>query len=90
MVHYEISIKGRVQGVGFRQFVKDKANDFDISGWVKNMPDGSVFVKAEGDEKDMEPFLDYLKGGPSMGRVDNLSKDRIDSPAGFSEFGIRY
>jgi len=90
MVHYEIKIKGRVQGVGFRQFVNDKARDFDISGWVKNMPDGSVFVRAEGDEKDMEPFIDYLRRGPSMGRVDNLSKDGLDSKSGFSGFDIRY
>lgn len=90
MAHYEIKITGRVQGVGFRQFVKDKANDFDISGWVKNMPDGSVFVKAEGEEKDMEPFIDHLKRGPSMGRVDNLSKEKFDSKNDFSEFQIRY
>lgn len=90
MGHYEITIKGRVQGVGFRQFVKHKAQDFDIKGWVKNMPDGSVFVKAEGDEKDMEPFVEYLKRGPSMGRVDKLSRDKFESENGFSDFQIRY
>jgi acylphosphatase len=90
MVHYEIKITGRVQGVGFRQFVKDKARQFNINGWVKNMPDGSVFVKAEGDEKDMEPFLDHLKRGPSMGRVDNFKTDKLDTTSGFSDFGIKY
>lgn len=90
MAHYEIKITGRVQGVGFRQFVKQKAEDFDIKGWVKNMPDGSVLVNAEGDEKDLEPFIDYLERGPSMGRVDNLSKEKFDSKNGFSDFQIRY
>jgi acylphosphatase len=90
MVHYEIKITGRVQGVGFRQFVKDKARQFNVNGWVKNMRDGSVFVKAEGDEKDMEPFLDHLKRGPSMGRVDNFKKDKFDTTSGFSDFGIKF
>lgn len=90
MVHYEIKITGRVQGVGFRQFVKDKAHQFNINGWVKNMPDGSVLVKAEGVEKDMEPFVDHLKRGPSMGRVDNFKKEKFDTKSGFSDFGIRY
>ena len=90
MGHYEITIKGKVQGVGFRQFVKDKARDFEIMGWVKNMPDGSVLIKAAGDEKDMEPFIDHLKRGPSMSRVDNLSKEKFDSENDFREFRIQY
>ena len=90
MIHYEIRITGRVQGVGFRQFVKIKAHEFNISGWVKNMRDGSVFVKAEGDEKDMEPFIDHLKRGPSMSRVDNFLKDKMNVTSGFSDFGIKY
>jgi acylphosphatase len=90
MVHYEITIKGRVQGVGFRQFVKQKALDFGIKGWVKNMPDGSVLVKAEASEIDMEPFVDHLRRGPSMGRVDKLLTNRVDKLAGFSDFSIRF
>ena len=90
MIHYEIRIKGRVQGVGFRQFVKDKARDFDINGWVKNMPDGSVYVKAEGNEKDMEPFVDHLKRGPSMGRVDKFLKSKLEPASGISGFSIKY
>ena len=90
MVHYEITIKGRVQGVGFRQFVKQKALDFGIKGWVKNMPDGSVLVKAEASEKDMEPFVDHLRRGPSMSRVDNFLKDKMNVTSGFSDFGIKY
>lgn len=89
MIHYEIKITGRVQGVGFRQFVKDKAHNFGIKGWVKNMRDGSVFVNAEGEEKEMDTFIDYLKLGPSSGKVDDIWKTKVDSESGFSSFGIK-
>ncbi len=90
MVHYDIKITGRVQGVGFRSFVKQKAEERDIQGWVKNEPDGSVHVKALGEEKDMEPFLDYLSIGPSMARVKNISKYKIDSGGEYKGFSLKY
>ncbi|HKI88828.1 MAG TPA: acylphosphatase, partial [Draconibacterium sp.] len=64
MIQYEINIKGRVQGVGFRYFTQKKANEFHIKGWVKNSPDGRVEIVAQGDETDVNTFIDHLKMGP--------------------------
>lgn len=90
MLQYEITVKGRVQGVGFRQFAKEKARDHSIKGWVKNMPDGTVQAVAQGEEKDLETFIDYLKTGPSMARVNNLSKYKTNNLSDFDKFSVNY
>lgn len=90
MVQYEIKITGRVQGVGFRYFVQKRAREFDIVGWVKNTPDGCVMVMAQGDEKDMETFLEHLNIGPSMARVVKLEKSKLPGLEDFADFSIRY
>jgi len=90
MVQYEIKITGRVQGVGFRYFVQKRANEFDIKGWVKNMPDGSVMVMAQGEEKDLETFLDHLLIGTSMARVLKVEKNEMPVLEDFTEFRVLY
>ena len=50
-------ITGKVQGVWFRAYSRDSALSLNIDGWVKNDPDGSVFGKAVGSEKNMEKFI---------------------------------
>jgi len=90
MIQYEINITGRVQGVGFRYFTQKKANEFHIKGWVKNTRDGSVEVVAQGDETDVNTFIDYLKIGPPMARVDNLSKYKTADLSDFNNFSVKY
>jgi acylphosphatase len=90
MVQYEIKISGRVQGVNFRSFALRKAREIGIKGWVKNETDGSVLVRASGEETDMNTFLDYLRSGPSMARVDNITKHQINSKSEFSGFTVKY
>jgi len=90
MVQYEIRIQGRVQGVGFRYFVQRRAAEFDISGWVMNQSDGSVLVMAQGTPKDMEPFIDHLRSGPSAARVTQFIKTEMPSLENFTGFQIRY
>ncbi|MGM0620324.1 MAG: acylphosphatase [Bacteroidota bacterium] len=90
MVQYKIEISGRVQGVGFRYFVQKKADELNIKGWVKNTPQGSVVAMAQGDETDVETFIDYLRMGPSMARVTNLSKNQMPKLENFSRFEVRY
>lgn len=89
-VQFEIKITGRVQGVGFRYFVEKKAAELNITGWVKNMPDRSVVVMAQGDEKDMNTFIDYLRIGPTMAKVEDVSKNRMPEPENFSSFQVKY
>ena len=90
MIQYEFEISGRVQGVNFRQFVKNKAKNLNINGWVKNLHNGNVQVMAQGDNPDIETLEDYLKTGPSMARVKNISKYKVESMDNFSGFNIKY
>jgi acylphosphatase len=90
MVQYEIKVTGRVQGVGFRYFVQKRASETGIKGWVKNTSDGGVLVMAQGEEKDVETFIDYLRTGPSLARVIQLVKNRMPDLEHFTDFKIRF
>ncbi len=90
MIQYEIKITGRVQGVGFRYFVNKKANETRIKGWVKNTSDRGVIVVAQGNKTDLETFIDYLKIGPSLSRVDHISKVEMKIVNEFSDFVVKY
>jgi len=84
----EIKIKGRVQGVGFRYYTKKKAQEFNISGFVQNMPDGSVYIEAEGEDIDVKTFAEWCEKGPSWARVIEIKKTDLPT-AGHSSFVIR-
>lgn len=89
-VQYEVKISGRVQGVGFRYYVKERADKFNIRGWVKNLSDGSVGVTACGEEVEMESFLDHLRRGPSLARVTHIAIHKISEPVSFDDFSVKY
>ncbi len=57
MIAKRVIFEGRVQGVGFRYTVKDIARGFDVCGWVKNLPDGSVELEVAGDPAEVRDFL---------------------------------
>jgi len=65
-------IKGRVQGVWFRKFTQEVANKLKISGWVRNLDDGSVEVQATLLDEVWDDFLAALKKGPPLARVDEI------------------
>ena len=71
--NYEITIEGKVQGVGYRYFVRARALELDLSGYARNLPDGKVAVVAEGDKKDLDTLVDYLKTGPPRARVKEVT-----------------
>ncbi len=72
MKHLDIRVVGRVQGVGFRYSALKAAHAFGVSGFVRNEPDGSVYIEAEGKEQDLERFLEWCRRGPGFGRVDEV------------------
>jgi len=81
-------ISGRVQGVGFRFFTADAAAREGITGWAKNLPDGRVEVRAEGEADAMTRFERVLRHEPSHARVDEVEvSDEL--PTGTPGFGIR-
>ncbi|MBO2533706.1 acylphosphatase [Planifilum fulgidum] len=89
MVRKRIVVHGRVQGVGFRYHVYQQALRLGIHGWVKNLPDGTVEIDAEGPASRMEPFVEAVKKGSPASKVTHLDI-RDAEPAGFQQFEIRY
>lgn len=64
--------RGRVQGVGFRAFVRKQAMAHEISGWVRNEADGSVAGQASGEPSALDAFRSILRVGPPWGFVESL------------------
>lgn len=83
-----LNIYGTVQNVGFRYYTHKKAKELGVKGFVKNMPDGSVYAEAEADPATIETFIDYCKQGPAWARVKNVQIQ--EAPVkDFEDFSIR-
>ena len=67
------TVSGNVQGVFFRQFISEKARQFDIAGTAENMPDGTVEVVAQGKEPDLRAFLDFVYSGSEGAEVESVN-----------------
>jgi acylphosphatase len=74
---YRYRVTGRVQGVGYRYFALQEAHALGISGYAKNLPDGSVEVVAEGAAADVQAFEERLKEGPAFARVEVVDKEPL-------------
>ncbi len=83
-----IVVKGLVQGVGFRYFCSRQAHRFRLTGWVKNLPDGSVSIEVEGDQAEIESFLGRVKDGPTHSDVRDLSVTWTEYSGRYTEFEI--
>ncbi|NGX28782.1 MAG: Acylphosphatase [Candidatus Anoxychlamydiales bacterium] len=82
--------KGNVQGVFFRQHVKEYADKFNIKGYVKNLSNGTVEVVAVGDRETLEKFLDDVEKKPGHGSIDNVEKKYLKTEKAFDSFDILY
>jgi acylphosphatase len=67
-----VAVRGRVQGVGFRWFVRETARRLDLAGWVKNLADGSVEVAAEGCDTAIAKLRGELERGPDGAHVESV------------------
>ena len=86
---YQIVVTGSVQGVGFRAFVEHLARKLRISGFVRNAPDYTVEILAEGDQTALELFIEGLKEGNGWSRTDRVSV--VETRAqGLAKFTISY
>lgn len=72
MKAYHLIIKGKVQGVYFRQSTKQKALELNITGWVRNTPDNTVEAFAQGNEECMQIFIAWCYEGPPAARVSEV------------------
>ena len=71
-VRSHIWVSGRVQGVAYRAFAYDAASRMGLAGGVRNLEDGRVELEVEGDQPTVEAFLQLLRSGPPLARVDDL------------------
>ncbi|KXS50323.1 MAG: acylphosphatase [Halanaerobium sp. 4-GBenrich] len=88
-VQKHIFISGRVQGVGFRAFIRREAAVLNIKGWAKNLVDGRVEVVIQGNKDKVSQMIAKLREGPSFAKVKNL-KINDEEPTDFSDFKIKF
>jgi acylphosphatase len=82
-------IVGDVQGVGFRYFAQSHARRLGLEGYVRNRYDGAVEVEAEGGAEALERFLDLLRRGPRMARVQDVRVSWKPVTGDLGPFGVR-
>lgn len=80
-------VTGRVQGVSFRWYTQEQARRLGVSGWVRNEPDGSVLLHAEGDDEAVDALVAWCHDGPGFARVRGVAV-RDASPTGAAGFDI--
>ncbi len=81
-------ISGVVQIVMYRSFARDKAHKLGLKGTVRNLPDGTVEVIAQGEEEKLKKFIDELHKGTIFSRVDEVKVTWREPSAKFSDFDI--
>ena len=84
------TVTGRVQGVGYRYFVQSLATRLELSGWVRNRPDGGVELEAEGTAGALAALVDELKVGPTLSKVTGVHVEAASYQAEFDRFEIRF
>jgi acylphosphatase len=82
-------IRGRVQGVFYRQSTVETASRLELAGWVRNLPDGSVEAVVEGPMAVVREFLDWCRQGPPAAKVDVVDVDWTDATGEFRRFEVR-
>jgi acylphosphatase len=86
---YKIHITGHVQGVGFRWSAVNEARALDIKGFVRNLPDRSVYIEAEGSINQLNSFVEWCKKGPGFGFVESVNIDTVP-PVNHTDFRIEF
>ena len=88
MIRYRVLIRGRVQGVFFRDTCQRMALMHGVNGWVRNLPDGRVEAVFEGRPEDVNRLVDWARQGPSQAVVADVAV-HAEQPEGLSTFLIR-
>jgi acylphosphatase len=83
-----IVVRGRVQGVWYRGNAQSRAAELKLAGWVRNCPDGTVEIHAEGDRKNLDKFIEWCGKGPPAADVTGLDTTPV-SREGMETFLIR-
>jgi acylphosphatase len=90
MQRAELTIKGKVQNVGYRQFARIQAQKYKITGFVKNMPDNTVKIVAEGDKDNLSLFIRECRRGSFMSRIDDVQVAMGEAKGEFDTFLVEF
>jgi acylphosphatase len=85
----EATVRGSVQGVGFRWFVVRHASRLNLTGWTSNQPDGSVRIVAEGETTALDDLIARLSEGPAGASVEGVDAHRSPAQDNLGSFSIR-
>jgi acylphosphatase len=88
LIRRRVTVHGRVQGVFFRDSTRERADASGVSGWARNMPDGSVEAVLEGAPGAVERVVSFLRSGPPSAHVERIEVAE-EQPEGLSGFSIR-
>jgi acylphosphatase len=90
MISLQVFYEGHVQGVGFRFIVRHIAKGFDVTGWVRNLPDGRVELQVMGDEGEVRAFLDQVAQSELHSLIRKQTENRLNEAVATRGFDIRY
>ncbi|GIL22699.1 MAG: acylphosphatase [Bacteroidota bacterium] len=88
MMHINILVTGNVQGVYYRASTKQKADELGIKGFVRNQPDGSVYIEAEAPAETLKQFIEWCHRGPKRAQVQQVETTQAPLQ-NFTEFEVR-
>ena len=88
MTEIECIVYGRVQGVGYRDYVTIAAKECSVSGWVQNQTDGTVRVCAQGTPDNVKEFIEYLHEGSVVAVVEDVSVDWRSAEQVYEDFSV--
>src|SRR6266436_7261711 len=90
MISLQVFYEGHVQGVGFRFTVRHIAKGFDVTGWVRNLPDGRVELRVTGDEEEVRAFVDGVAQSELHSLIRKQTEDKLNEPVAARGFEIRH
>ncbi len=86
--HVHLTVHGKVQGVWFRASTKETAENLGVKGWVRNLPDNSVEIDAQGETDILEQFIRWCREGPPGARVTNIDIQELEAVNSMQDFKI--
>lgn len=90
MKRVHLTVYGRVQGVGFRNYTQQMATRYRIFGWVRNRPNGTVEIDAQGDSSLLQSFLAAIRKGSPFSQVSKVEKQEESKLTSYQSFRIKY
>lgn len=89
-VCFHMKVKGKVQGVGFRDHTYQAAKKMGgLSGWVRNLDNGDVEILVQGDGAKVKQFMEWVHQGPTNARIDMIDEKEVRVEDALTSFAIR-